>query len=153
MVYERKPEPWPCLLQVLEEWGQLLICHFFSYNYCNARFNLFKQICIVSKTLWLLCMVAIVSRGFEKVRHDPSQANGLRGQRGGRKWRPLEWRRWQESIGTQHVEPAAEVDHVFSLLCSGCWIWNHVLCCIEVGHQHVRFGMLCFVLARRMYEE
>jgi hypothetical protein len=46
-----------------------------------------------------------------------------------------------------------EVEHVFSLLCSSCWIWNHVLCCIEVGHQHVRFGMLCFILARRMCEE
>jgi hypothetical protein len=41
----------------------------------------------------------------------------------------------------------------FLLLCSSCWIWNHVLCCIEVGHQHVRFGMLCFILARRMCEE
>ena len=44
MVYERKPEPWPCLHQVLEEWGELLICYFFSYNYCNAQFNFFKQI-------------------------------------------------------------------------------------------------------------
>ena len=41
----------------------------------------------------------------------------------------------------------------FLCVCYGCWIWNHVFCCIEVGHQHVRFGMLYFILARRMYEE
>ena len=40
-----------------------------------------------------------------------------------------------------------------NMLCSSCWIWNHVLCCIEVGHQHVRFEMLCLVLARSIYEE
>jgi hypothetical protein len=43
--------------------------------------------------------------------------------------------------------------NIFFLWCSSCSIWNHVLCCIEVGHQHVRFGMHYFVLAMTMYEE